>query len=136
MHWAKDDYVLTDDRSQVDLDAVCALLHATYWAHDRPRWLIEKCLPRSVCFSLFREGRQVGFARAVTDGATFTWVCDIVVHPDHRGRGLGKWMVKTWLEHPELQTVSHHLRTEDAHCLYEAFGFRRVEAMRRTTKPL
>lgn len=135
MQWTKDNYVLTDDRSRIDLDAVCDLLKHTYWAHDRPRSIIEKSLEHSVCFSLFRDGQQTGFARAVTDHATFTWVCDVVIHPDHRGRGLGRWMVQTLLEHPALQTVSQHLRTDDAHGLYESFGFQLVEAMRRTTQP-
>jgi len=135
MQWINGHYVLTDDRSQLDLDAVCAMLQTTYWAKDRPRALVEKSIRYSVCFALLREGRQVGFARAVTDHSTFTWVCDVIVHPDHRGQGLGKWMVKTLLEHPDLQTVSHHLRTEDAHGLYEPFGFKPIEAMRRSTKP-
>ena len=132
--WQNGDYLLTDDPRRLDLDAVCALLHSTYWANDRPRDVIEKCIRHSVCLSLLHEGRQVGFIRGVTDHATFTWVCDVIVHPDHRGRGLGKWIVQCFLEHPDLQTISHHLCTKDAHALYESFGFKRIEAMRRSDR--
>jgi GNAT superfamily N-acetyltransferase len=134
--WRHGDYLLTDDVRRLDFDAVCAMLHSTYWANDRPRSVIEKSIRHSVCFSLLHEGKQVGFIRGVTDHATFTWLCDVVVHPDHRGKGLGKWMVQCFLEHPELQTISHHLCTKDAHALYEEFGFKRIEAMRRSDRPM
>ncbi len=132
MDWTNNDYLLTDDKIRFDLDGVCAMLKTTYWAANRPRPVIEKAIQHSVCFGLFHQGRQIGFARAVTDHATFTWVCDVIVHPDYRGKGLGKWMVKCLLEHPELQTITHVLRTRDAHGLYEKFGFQRVEYMRRS----
>lgn len=134
MEWRRGEYLLTDDPNRLDLGRVMELLRSSYWAADRPREMMEKAICHSVCFSLLHDGEQVGFARAVTDEATFTWVCDVILHPDHRGRGLGKWMMKCLLEHPQLQTVSHHLRTEDAHGLYEQFGFNRVEAMRRSVK--
>lgn len=134
--WRHGEYVLTDDMSRLDLDAVCAMLHSTYWANDRPRSMIEKSIRHSVCLSLLHDGRQIGFTRGVTDHATFTWLCDVIVQPDHRGKGLGKWMVQCFLEHPELQTISHHLCTKDAHALYESFGFQRIEAMRRSDRPM
>ena len=134
MDWRHGDYSLTDDPNRLDLDAVYALLQTAYWSKGRPRSLIEKSIQYSICFSLFHLEKQVGFARAVTDRATFTWICDVIIHPDHRGQGLGKWMLKCLLAHPDLQTLSHHLRTEDAHGLYEQFGFQRVAALRRATK--
>jgi GNAT superfamily N-acetyltransferase len=132
MEWSNGDYVLSDDKRRLDLDAVMGLLAMSYWANDRPRSVMEKAIRHSVCFGLCHQGRLVGFARAVTDHATFTWVCDVILHPDHRRHGLGTWMMKCLLEHPDLQTVSYHLRTEDAHGLYERFGFKRVEAMRKS----
>jgi len=135
VEWTNGDYTLTDDKNRLDLDAVCALLAMSYWAKDRPRDVIAKSIEHSVCFALFHRDRQVGFARAVTDRATFAWICDVIIHPDHRSKGLGKWSVNCLLEHPDLQTLSHLLRTEDAHGLYERFGFHRVEAMRRSTRP-
>jgi GNAT superfamily N-acetyltransferase len=96
---------------------------------------MAKAMEHSVCLGLCLRGSLIGFARGVTDHATFTWVCDVILHPEHRGRGLGKWMMHCFLEHPDLQSVSYHLRTTDAHGLYEKFGFRRVEAMRRSRGP-
>lgn len=134
--WTRDGYVLTDDVDRMSLDAVCAMLQGTYWADDRSREVIEKSLRHSTCLHLLHEGRQVGLIRGVTDHATFTWVCDVIVDEAHRGRGLGKWMVTCFLEHPALQTISHHLCTKDAHSLYEGFGFQRIEAMRRSKRPM
>jgi GNAT superfamily N-acetyltransferase len=131
MNWQRDDYVLTDDRERVDADVVCALLHATYWADQRPRALIEKSIRNSLCFALLHSGQQVGFARAVTDYATFAWICDVIIAPGHRGHGLGKWMVECIVAHPELQNGTQLLRTRDAHTLYERFGFQRAECLRR-----
>ena len=132
MEWHHGDYLLTDDKSRLDLDAIMAMLADTYWAGNRPRDVITRAIKHSICLGMFHHGRQVGFARAVTDHATFTWICDVIVHPDQRGRGLGKWLMKCVLEHPELQTLSQCLRTRDAHTLYEPFGFERVEYMRRS----
>jgi len=135
MEWSRGEYVLSDDKTRLDLDGIIAMLRTSYWANDRPREVMKRAIQHSVCFGLFHRGRQVGFARGVTDQATFTWVCDVIIHADHRGQGLGQWMLHCLLDHPDLQTISHHLRTEDAHGLYERFGFKRVEAMRRSTKP-
>jgi GNAT superfamily N-acetyltransferase len=132
MNWQRDHYLLSDDKSRLDLDAVYALLHATYWAKHRSREIIAKSIQHSVCFGLFWEDKQVGFTRAVTDYATFAWICDVVIAPEHRGRGLGKWIIECVLAHPELQTVTHVLRTRDAHSLYERFGFKRTEYLRRS----
>lgn len=130
------DYVLTDDRSRLELDDICELLHETYWANDRPREVIEKSLLNSECLHLIHGSRQVGLIRGVTDYSTFTWVCDVVVHPEHRGMGLGKWLMQSFLENPRTQTISQHLCTRDAHGLYEEFGFQRIEAMRRSKRPM
>ena len=132
MNWRRDDYVLTDDKSQLDLDAVCAWLRATYWAANRPREVIAKSIEHSACFGLFHGGKQVGFARAVTDYSTFAYLCDVIVAPEHRGRGLGKWMIECVLTHPAMQTSTQCLRTRDAHALYERHGFERTEYLRRS----
>lgn len=136
MEWRRGDYLLTDDCARMDLDAICRMLQATYWANDRSLEVIAKGIHHSTCLHLLHEGRQVGLIRGVTDHATFTWVCDVIVDETHRGRGLGKWMVACFLEHPALQTISHHLCTKDAHSLYEGFGFQRIEAMRRSDRPM
>jgi GNAT superfamily N-acetyltransferase len=132
MDWQRGEYVLTDDKARLDFDVVCALLNATYWAADRPRDSIEKSIQHSICFGLFRGKDQVGFTRAVTDHATFAWICDVVIAEEHRGQGLGKWMFECVLTHPDLQTATLVLRTRDAHSLYERFGFERTEYLRRS----
>ena len=136
MDWMNGEYRLTDDRSRMDFDVVCQLLKDTYWASYRSRDTNARAIEHSVCFSLFHRERQVGFARAVTDCATFAWICDVVVAPEHRGGGLGRWMMETLLTHPQLQTATQALRTKDAHEFYEGLGFQRVEYLRRSTNPL
>ena len=126
------EYLLSDDKSRLDLDVICELLNGTYWAAERSREAIQTSIENSVCFGLFHGDRQVGFARAVTDFATFTWICDVIVAPEHRAKGLGKWLVETMLAHPQLQTTQLVLRTKDAHTLYERFGFERTEYLRRS----
>src|SRR6266404_9337558 len=131
MDWTNGDYRLTDEQARLDLNAICELLAQTYWAAGRPRSTMERAIQHSVCLGLFHGDRQIGFARAVTDHATFTWLCDVIIHPDHRGKGLGKWLVQCLIEHPLLQTRSQVLATNDAHGLYERFGFKRAEYLRR-----
>ena len=132
MEWSRDEYVLTDDASRLELDVICDLLRATYWAADRPRDAIRTSIQHSVCFGLFHAAKQVGFARAVTDHSTFTYICDVVIAPEHRGCGLGKWIIECMLAHPQLQTSTVCLRTRDAHSLYERYGFARTEYLRRS----
>ncbi|HXG48518.1 MAG TPA: GNAT family N-acetyltransferase [Methylomirabilota bacterium] len=129
------EYTLSDDPARLDLDEICRLLHDTYWAANRSRAQIERAIHHSVCLGVYHRGRQVAFARAVTDRATFAYLCDVIVAPDHRGIGLGSWLVESLLQHPDCQTLTQCLRTRDAHTLYERFGFVRTEYMRRSVNP-
>lgn len=133
MNWRRDAYELSDDNSRLNLDAIVAWLQETYWAADRPREIIEKSIQHSQCFGLYHRIGQIGFARAVTDYATFAYIADVIIVPEHRGRGLGKWMMECILAHPALQTSTQCLRTRDAHGLYEPLGFERTEYLRRST---
>ena len=121
--------VVSDDLSRIDLDAVCRLLASSYWAATRPREVIERSLQSSIVFGLYCSEGQIGFARAVTDRATFTWIADVIVDPRHRGKGLGRWLVECVLSHPDVRDTMQLLRTKDAHSLYERFGFERDECM-------
>src|SRR5690554_3409936 len=85
MEWRKDEYLITDDRSKVQLEVVHRLLAATYWGDRRPREIVDRMVAGSICFSLYHGSKQIGFGRAVTDSTTFTWVADIVVEPEFRG---------------------------------------------------
>jgi GNAT superfamily N-acetyltransferase len=120
----KPGYRITTDSGAVDVDAVHAYLAGSYWARGIPRDLVAKSIRSSLCFGLFAHDRQVGFARVVTDGATFAYLCDVYVLEDHRGRGLGKWLMDVVLAHPDLQGFRRFLLvTRDAHGLYAKLAF-------------
>jgi GNAT superfamily N-acetyltransferase len=133
MNLSRGDYRLTDDRSALDPAVVFQLLRSTYWAADRTAEQVAKSMEHSICFGLFHGETQVGFARAVSDRVTFCYLCDVIVALEHRGLGLGKWIVACMLDHPDLQTTTQCLRTRDAHALYEPFGFERTEYLRRSS---
>ena len=119
-------YRLSDDPADFDLDAVHASLTASYWAEGVSRETVERSVRGSlVCVGAFdADGRQVGFCRAVSDGATFAYVADVYVLEGHRGRGLATWMLSELLSHPGLQGLRRTiLATRDAHGLYAALGF-------------
>jgi GNAT superfamily N-acetyltransferase len=100
------------------------MLAAAYWAQGRSRTVIERSLSTSLTFGLYYEGSQVGLARVVTDYATFGWLCDVFILPDHRGNGQGKWLIETVVSHPELRHLRRLLlATRDAHGLYAQYGF-------------
>lgn len=134
-----DAYVVSTERGRLDVDFVCAALGDSYWAQSRPRAVIEASIKNSLCFGLYERsgGRQVGFARVVTDGATFSWICDVIIGKESRGKGLGKMLMASVAAHPVLQSTVCLLATRDAHGLYERHGFVRAESMRRPaqTKP-
>ncbi len=123
MNWINGDFILTDESSRVDLDAVCKLLNCTHWASNRPRETIAKSLCHSVNFSLLQGGKQIGFARVVTDRATYSYLCDVVIAAEFRAQGLGKWMLGCILDHPALAGTRMDLLTKDAQEFYRAFGF-------------
>jgi len=118
---------LSTDRGRLDVDFVHAALGRTYWAKDIGRARVLRSLDASLCFGMYEADRQLAFARVVTDFATFAYLCDVVVHEDARGRGLGKQLVASIVAHPELRDVRRFvLWTRDAHGLYEKFGFVRL----------
>ena len=135
MQWTRGEYLLSDDATALDVTVIHGLLARSYWADDRPRATIEKSIAHSLCFGLFTAGRQVGFARLVTDTAVFSWLMDFIISEEHRGRGLGKWMLSCMLEHPVVRDTSIGLATRDAHGLYQRYGFEVKESMRRPRPP-
>ncbi len=119
------EYEISDDKTRLDIDIIERLLHETYWAWQRPREAIEKSIANSLCLGAYHRGALVGFGRAVTDGATFAWICDIVLDKAHRGTGLGKALAEAVVDHPEIADLRQVLATRDAHTLYEKFGYQR-----------
>ncbi|HYE32188.1 MAG TPA: GNAT family N-acetyltransferase [Methylomirabilota bacterium] len=123
MEWTRGEHRITDNSAELDMAATKRLIWSTYWADQRSEADIETSIANSVCVGLFKGKEQIGFARAVTDYSTCSWICDVVVDNAHRGNGLGKWMVETLLAHPKLGRGKQILATRDAHSLYERFGF-------------
>jgi predicted GNAT family N-acyltransferase len=118
-----EDLIIYDDIEHVDLNLVHHLLSTTYWAKDRALGLIEKSIKNSLPISVYHDGSQIAFARVVTDKACFAWICDVIVHEDYRGKGIGKTMLAFIQSHSEIPKSMQLLRTHDAHKLYEQFGF-------------
>jgi GNAT superfamily N-acetyltransferase len=118
------EYLLTADCQRIDVAATHAFLSRSYWAEGISMDLVARSIASSLCFGLFHAERQVGFARVVTDRATFAYLCDVYVLEEHRGRGLGKWLVEELRSHPDLQGLRRFLLvTKDAHSLYAGLGF-------------
>jgi GNAT superfamily N-acetyltransferase len=117
-------YEISTDPGRLDTALIHGFLRTSYWARNIPREVVEKSLAHSLCFGAYCDGAQVGFARAVTDFATFAYIADVFVVPEHRGRGVSKLLMKEILAHPELQGLRRIvLATHDAHGLYARFGF-------------
>jgi GNAT superfamily N-acetyltransferase len=116
---------ISTDRARLDVDVIYGFLSGeSYWAHGVPRELVETSIEHSLCFGAFDGAQQVGFARVITDYATFAYIADVFVVASHRGRGVSKEIMRAIREHPELQHLRRwHLVTRDAHRLYEQFGF-------------
>jgi GNAT superfamily N-acetyltransferase len=119
------EYEITFDPTRFDIEAAHAFLATTYWSPGVPLSVVRKAIENSLCVAVFSAGRQVAFARAVTDRATFAYLADVYVLETHRGRGLSRTMLQALLAHPDLQGLRRlMLATNDAHGLYEKFGFK------------
>ena len=123
-------YTISNDHADIDFDALHAFLSASYWSRGIPRETMERSVRGSVPFVLRDErGKLAGFARVITDRATFGYIGDLFVLPEHRGKGLSKRLMEAIMAHPELQDFRRWmLATSDAHGLYEKFGFRPLAA--------
>ncbi|HUQ31981.1 MAG TPA: GNAT family N-acetyltransferase [Pyrinomonadaceae bacterium] len=119
------DYVISTDRSRLDLNVIHDYLsNSSYWAVGRNFETVKRSVENSLAFGLYERDRQIGFARVVTDYATFAWLADVFVLEPYQGRGLGTWLVEVILAHPELQGFRRWtLATKDAHEIYRRFGF-------------
>ena len=124
----RDRFTISTDPARLDIDAICDFLTRAYWANTRPPKRTEHAIQNSLVFGVYEGDRQIGVARVVSDYAVFAYLCDVFIHEDYRTHGLGKWLVETVLEHPDLKEVRRWLlATHDAHGLYERFGFASIE---------
>jgi GNAT superfamily N-acetyltransferase len=116
--------MITTSKGRLDVDAIHGYLTTSYWSPGVSKETIVRAIANSLCFGLFHGAHQVGFARVITDKATFAYLSDVYVLEPHRGKGLSKWMLEVIRDHPELQGLRRFmLATSDAHGLYSQFGF-------------
>lgn len=123
--WKKDDFSISTDKSRLQREEIQRFLSQdSYWARDRTYDQTLRAIENSICFGLYFEGRQIGFARVVSDQATFAYLGDVYVLEEFRGRGLSKWLMETIISHPDLLGLRRWLlATQDAHGLYKQYGF-------------
>ena len=122
--WRRGEYVVSTDKSRLDLDVVHGYLRRSYWAQGVPLDVVRRSVENSLAFGVYWGMELVGFARVITDRATFAYLADVFVLEEHRGLNLGKWLVETVLSHPELQGLRRWmLATRDAHGLYGRHSF-------------
>ncbi|HEU4479334.1 MAG TPA: GNAT family N-acetyltransferase [Pyrinomonadaceae bacterium] len=123
--WHNGEFLISTDRNRLDREMIHDFLsRRSYWAKGRELDVINRGIENSLSFGIYHGEQQVGFARVVTDYATFAWLADVFVLEEYRGKGLGKWLIEVILAHPELQGFRRWaLSTKDAHELYRGFGF-------------
>jgi GNAT superfamily N-acetyltransferase len=124
VEYRRDDYLICTDKARLDVHLIHGYLsRSSYWAAGRSLAVVRTSIEHSLCFGVYAGVQQVGFARIVTDYATFAWLCDVFILESHRGRGLGKWLVECVVAHPELKDLGIFLlATRDAHELYRHCG--------------
>ncbi|WP_076541030.1 GNAT family N-acetyltransferase [Shewanella sp. UCD-KL21] len=122
-------YVISTDKHQLDLSVIHGFISQSYWAKGMPKTVLAKAIEHSLCFGVFtNQGEQVGFARLITDRATFAYLADVFITKPHRGLGLSKLLIETVISHPDVQGLRRMmLATKDAHGLYAQYGFLPVD---------
>lgn len=125
MEWQKEDYSISTDKSKLDIAVIHSYLsNESYWAEQIPFSIVKRSIDHSLCFGVYYHESQIGFARVISDYATFSYLCDVFILPEHRGRGLSKWLMEVITDFPDLQGLRRYLLTTlDAHGLYAQFGF-------------
>jgi len=120
----KNNYLISTDKSKIDIDYVHGFLSQSYWSPGVPVQVVKKAMKGSLCFGIYYRDKQIGYARMVTDKATFAYLADVFIDENYRGKGLGKWLVETILAHRHLKDLRRILLvTKDTHKLYEQCGF-------------
>ena len=129
MEISENGFIFSDKKELLDIKAIHHYLSAeSYWAKNIPFETVKRSIENSLCFGIYKNQEQVGFARWVTDKATFAWLCDVYVKESYRGQGLSKKLMSFMIFHPDLQGLRRYqLATLDAHGLYEQFGFAAIE---------
>ena len=126
--WRRGDYTISTNNEQLDLAIIHNFIsNQSYWGRGRRADTVQRALDHSLNFGVFENKQQIGFARVVTDFATFAWIADVFILEEHRGKGLARWLMESILSHPDLQGFRRWvLATKDAHELYRRFGFKEL----------
>ncbi|SFM02147.1 Acetyltransferase (GNAT) family protein [Paenibacillus sp. 1_12] len=119
-------FIISDDKTRLDIEIIGGFLSRSYWANERPIEKTQKAIENSLCYGVYDQNRQIGFARVITDGATMYYLCDVFIDEHYRGQGIGKKLVETIVSSEALHGINGVLGTKDAHSLYESYGFNRV----------
>jgi GNAT superfamily N-acetyltransferase len=129
MNWQKENFTISDEKEKLNAEYIHDYLsNRSYWAENIPIETVKRSIDGSVCFGMFENEKQIGFARVVTDKATFGYLADVFIDENYRGRNLSKWLMEIIMTYPELQGLRRWmLGTRDAHSLYEKFGFEALE---------
>jgi N-acetylglutamate synthase-like GNAT family acetyltransferase len=115
---------ISSDKNKLDIDFIHSFLSNSYWAEGISKEVIERSIEGSLCFGVYENTRQIGFARVITDKATFAYLADVFIDESYRGKGLSKELMKTIMSHPDLQNLRRFmLATRDAHGLYKQYEF-------------
>ena len=126
----KKGFSISTDKSLLDFEAIFNFLsQESYWAKGISKERLEKAIQHSICYGLYHQQKQIGFARLITDESTFAYVADVFVLPDYRKQGLSKWLMQTIINNDDLKGIKRWLlATLDAHGLYQQFGFEPLKA--------
>lgn len=124
MEWNRGGFTVSTEKERLDRGVIHEFLRCSYWARGIPRELVDRSIENSLCFGLYDRDALVGFARVISDNATFGYLADVFVLESHRGRGLATWLMEVVMTHPDLQGIRRWmLVTADAHGLYRKVGF-------------
>ncbi|TYB83871.1 MAG: GNAT family N-acetyltransferase [Kosmotoga sp.] len=125
MKWQWKDYTINNEKEKLDQNTIVNyILNESYWGKDRTESQIKESIKNSLCFGLYKNSEMIGFARVITDYAVLYYLCDVFVLKEHRGKGLGKWLIETTINSPHLKNLKGFLNTKDAQDLYRKFGFK------------
>src|SRR6187401_171025 len=124
MDFIKDGFTISTEKEKMDIDLIHSFLTRSYWAEGISKEIVRRSIQGALCFGVFENDKQVGFARMITDKATFAYLADVFIIEEYRGLGLSKWLMEFIMSYPDLQGLRRMiLATRDAHELYKKFGF-------------
>jgi N-acetylglutamate synthase-like GNAT family acetyltransferase len=125
--YKKEHYLVSTDKSKLDVGVIHSYLSRSYWAENIPKEIVAKAIENSLCFGVYNGNKQIGFARVISDYATFAYLADVFILEEERGKGLSKFLMECILKHKNLQGLRNFcLMTKDAHSLYARYGFKNI----------